>query len=44
MIDTADFVNDLDDKMSSNTYKRIDFLEQKLSPSGISVNKLDKKR
>ncbi len=43
VIDTADFVNDLDDKMSSNTYKRIDFLEKKLRPIGISVKRIDQK-
>lgn len=43
VIDTADLVNDLDDKMSSNTYKRIDFLENKLKPSGMSINRLDEK-
>ena len=36
VIDTADFVNMIDDEMSSITQKRIDFLKEKLRPSGMS--------
>ena len=36
VIDTADFVNMIDDEMSDITQKRIDFLKEKLRPSGMS--------
>ena len=36
VIDTADFVNAIDDEMSDITQKRIDFLKEKLRPSGMS--------
>ena len=36
VIDTADFVNAIDDEMSNITQKRIDFLKEKLRPSGMS--------
>ncbi len=36
VIDTADFVNEIDDEMSRVTQKRIDFLKENLRPSGVS--------
>ena len=44
VIDTADFVNAIDDEMSDITQKRIDFLKEKLRPSGMSKEWKDSKQ
>ena len=44
VIDTADFVNMIDDEMSDITQKRIDFLKEKLKPSGMSKEWKDSKQ
>ena len=44
VIDTADFVNAIDDEMSDITQKRIDFLKEKLKPSGMSKEWKDSKQ
>ena len=43
VIDTADFVNAIDDEMSDITQKRIDFLKEKLRPNGMSKEWKDSK-
>ncbi len=43
VIDTADFVNAIDDEMSDITQKRIDFLKEKLRPNGMSKEWNDSK-
>ncbi len=44
VIDTADFVNAIDDEMSDITQKRIDFLKEKLKPNGMSKEWKDSKQ
>ena len=44
VIDTADFVNAIDDEMSDITQKRIDFLKEKLRPNGMSKEWKDSKQ
>lgn len=43
VIDTADFINLMDDKMSNSVIKRMDFLNGKLRPNGMIIDTREKR-